>query len=48
MLFGIVMVIAAIVFYAFIGTAKEDVIKVGLTLFWVALLVFGILAEFLY
>lgn len=48
MAFGIIVVLAALAFYAFIGTAQDEVIKLGLALFWAALLVFGILAEFLY
>lgn len=48
MAFGIIVVLAAIAFYAFIGTAQDEVIKLGLTLFWVALVILSIVAEFLH
>lgn len=48
MAFGIIVVLAAIAFYAFIGTAQDEVIKLGLALFWVALIILSIVAEFLH
>jgi hypothetical protein len=48
MAFGIIVVLAGLAFYAFIGTAQDEVIKLGLTLFWVALIILSIVAEFLY
>lgn len=48
MAFGIIVVLAALAFYAFIGTAQDDVIKLGLALFWVALIILSIAAEFLH
>lgn len=48
MAFGIIVVLAALAFYAFIGTAQDEVIKLGLALFWVALIILSIVAEFLH
>lgn len=48
MAFGIIVVLAALAFYAFIGTAQGGVIKLGLALFWVALTILSIVAEFLH
>lgn len=38
----------ALAFYAFIGTAQDEVIKLGLALFWAALIILSIVAEFLH
>ena len=48
MAFGIIVVLAALAFYAFIGTAQDDVVKLGLALLWVALIILSIVAEFLH
>lgn len=48
MAFGIIVVLAALAFYAFIGTAQDEVIKLGPALFWVALIILSIVAEFLH
>lgn len=48
MAFGIIVVLAALAFYAFIGAAQDEVIKLGLALFWVALIILSIAAEFLH
>lgn len=48
MALGIIVVLAALAFYAFIGTAQDEVIKLGLTLFWVALVILSVVAEFLH
>ena len=48
MAFGIIVVLAALAFYAFIGTAQDEVIKLGLALFWVALIILSIVVEFLH
>lgn len=48
MAFGIIVVLAALAFYAFIGTAKTGVVQLGLALFWVTLIILSIVAEFLH
>lgn len=48
MAFGIIVALAALAFYAFIGTAKTEAVQLGLALFWVALIILSIVAEFLH
>ena len=44
----IILALACLGFYAFIGTASKDVVQLGLALFWVALIIASIAAEILY
>jgi hypothetical protein len=48
MFIAILLVLAGIGFYAFIGTAPQEAVKVRLVLFWGIIIVAGFLAEFFY
>ena len=48
MFIAILLVLAGIGFYAFIGIAPQEAVKVMLVLFWGIIIVAGFLAEFFY
>ena len=48
MLIAILLVLAGVGFYAFVGTAPQEAVKVMLVLFWGFLIATGFLAEFFY
>ena len=48
MLIVIILVLAGIDFYAFIGTAPKEAVQLMLILFWGFLIIAGFLAEFFY
>lgn len=48
MFIAILLVLAGIGFYAFIGTAPQEAVQLMLILFWGFLIVAGFLAEFFY
>lgn len=48
MFIAILLVLAGIGFYAFIGTAPQESVKVMLVLFWGFLIIAGFIAEFFY
>lgn len=48
MLIVILLVLAGVGFYAFIGTAPKEAVQLMLILFWGFLIIAGLLAEFFY
>ncbi len=48
MLIVILLVLAGVGFYAFIGTAPQEAVQIMLVLFWGFLIIAGFLAEFFY
>lgn len=46
MLIVILLVLAGVGFYAFIGTAPQEAVQLMLVLFWGFLIIAGFLAEF--
>ena len=48
MLIVILLVLAGVGFYAFIGTAPQEAVQLMLVLFWGFLIIAGLLAEFFY
>ena len=48
MLIVILLVLAGVGFYAFIGTAPQEAVQLMLILFWGFLIVAGFIAEFFY
>lgn len=48
MLIILVLIVAGIGFYAFIGTAPKEAVQIMLVLFWGLLIVGGFLAEIIY
>lgn len=48
MLIVIILVLAGVGFYAFIGTAPKEAVQLMLILFWGFLIIAGLLAEFFY
>ena len=48
MLIVILLVLAGIGFYAFIGTAPKEAVQLMLVLFWGLIIIAGFLAEFFY
>ena len=48
MLIVILLVLAGVGFYAFIGTAPKEAVQLMLVLFWGFLIIAGLLAEFFY
>ena len=45
---AIILALACLGFYAFIGTASKDAVQLALALFWAALIIASIVAEILY
>lgn len=48
MLIVIILILAGIGFYAFIGTAPQEAVQLMLVLFWAFIIVAGFVAEFFY
>ena len=48
MLIVIILVLAGIGFYAFIGTAPQEAVQIMLVLFWGFIIIAGFIAEFFY
>ena len=48
MLIVIILVLAGVGFYAFIGTAPQEAVQIMLVLFWGFIIIAGFIAEFFY
>ena len=48
MLIVIILVLAGVGFYAFIGAAPQEAVQIMLVLFWGFIIIAGFLAEFFY
>ena len=48
MIILIILILAGVGFYAFIGTAPKEAVQLMLLLFWGIIIVAGFLAEFFY